>query len=132
MLGPALTNLLHRLAEIPAPDRTPNQQALFEELNWLFAASLGEGPGDAASAQTNALRAAPEIQSFLDSDLVKAFRLAPTVAALRNSRAFASITYSYDPTANAPMSTYPLDPASSGQKCNKCKQYFPVSTQPSV
>ena len=71
MLGPALTNLLHRLAEIPAPDRTPNQQALFEELNWLFAASLGEGPGHAASAQTNALRAAPEIQSFLDSDLVE-------------------------------------------------------------
>jgi hypothetical protein len=39
MVGPALRELLWSLAETPTAERSPEQQALFEELALLFAAS---------------------------------------------------------------------------------------------
>jgi hypothetical protein len=143
MLGPALTSLLRTLAKIPK--RTPYQQAMFQELNGLFAATYVGDPAAPDAFQAISHGATPEFMAVFKSAPAESLRTAlKTAMATGSWKGFESFTYPYDPaTCDALRQTYPFDPATGGaastgsidagapaQKCKTCQQYFPVSTQP--
>jgi hypothetical protein len=143
MLGPALTSLLRTLANIP--ERTLHQQAMFQELNGLFAATYLGDPAAPDAFQAIAHSATPEFMTVFESAPAKSLRTALFAATAAGSwKGFESFTYPYDPaTGDSLRSTHPFDPATGGaastgpfdpgasaQKCKTCEQYFPVSTQP--
>jgi hypothetical protein len=102
MLGPALTQLLGRLAVIPQKQRTEEQEALFTELHLLFVAL-------------------PDRPKLTHVELDVQLRQILPSAANNIVDKMLSYTKPYEPK-----------PVPSAEQCKKCNQNFPVMTQPSA
>lgn len=104
MLGPALSQLLGRLLVIPDDERSQEQKALLSELASLLVANTAEEPRAIAGKSRIMANTLSDGRIELFS-ITEPFRPTPE-----------SITEPYEPPAL--------------QRCSRCNQAFPITTQP--